>query len=300
MLSLGSVNQQVTSLIVEIATQNPAITKLGAGVVSLGIGFSLARSGKSNWQVVSGIALMALGAFTLASGINEFTHNDGINLPPDNQPLNAKDLQHWQLINRFKAFSQPGDSAVINTVISKLQSCPSAKKLWDNINAQGSMTVLLGDPQNVPSYAFWDSVTRTIVINRELQPNDQKLLWLLFESCNANHDGPVQAILKDGYAGDLSSSEFLKRSIEVEYQSAKLHHEIVTSCTKSHGWDSRIDNYKSFFTGKNAPWRTFEKMWESYMSDPNREHHRATYQRAWEKQIKDSFCAKNPAHTDCK
>ncbi len=278
------------------AYYDPAIAKIFAGAIFTTSGFvnmaSLSSSKKKNnqdtqQQWILGISLIAIGCIALAWGTNDL-------LSGTNDPA-------LKLIDIMMKEQSAKDIAISNQLIKKIQGCPDGKKLWDDTLKlrDGKISVILGSPQQVPSFGFWHPSTHTIAVNRDLQPFDDKVQKFLFEICNANQFN--KEIVTKALSGKLSKMDYVKGITKIEYSAAKLHHQIASNCIKKNGWHPNINHFRSLFEGDNPIWATFNSMWTNFQADSSKEvgSHLGLYSDQWDQAFKISFCQNNPHHSDC-
>lgn len=282
---------------VQLLAQNPfSVCKIGLGTYCIYQGAQLTNSrNKPIWQTAAGVGLIALGLFSVVSAISEFgsysfeSKEPALNWDPKELELAKRkiELVHSRI--------EPSDGSQIKAIISKLQSCPKGNELWKEINTKQEITVLFDTPINVPSHSYWEPKTGTIVIDRSLQPSDQKLQWLLYQSCSAKQDlsgNFLKNMEQKAMAGDLDRMQYLKKIASYQFKAIQDHYRIANECIKQNGWDKRINPYKS--------WKDFNEWWKNYASNSVYESSRNATLEIWNKKFKPFFCLKYPLHMDCK
>lgn len=262
---------------------------------------------------VTGVAMVTLGFTSIIIGAKElYDGTSEVDLLPD-QSLDQDELlakrTTSQAMNAAKPHlasqslflrSQPRDGEVTQRVLNKLLQCPAGANLVRDVQSGGGFTIQLGSRDEIPSLANWEPAMRSVRILRDLEPDDNKLTQLTFELCNAKTASAKQ--IAGGTAcraGDLSQLEFMRRSVEAEYESTRCHHEVVSTCVTTNKWPQWTDFLREKFTGKKPAYRTIESAWLNYQNDPYLADHRSAVQAQWLQACKGAYCKKHPEDSDC-
>lgn len=237
----------------------------------------------------------------IASAITSLFNDQRV--PTDHFELQNKDKLNSEIKEQLTRILvddvQPQDKLVIKKLVDKIAQCPSAKQLWENINANEPINLYLASPKIVPSRGFWSPEARIVAVDRTLQPLDHKLQSLLYELCNANKTVATE-LIESIRSGEVSQHEYLKRMLSHEYETSKCHHKTSVECQKSSNWDPRIDErYGPMLEGKDAPWRTAELAFQHILSDPSHEDYLKANIQNWNHIAKIPYCNKNPQAPEC-
>lgn len=231
---------------------------------------------------LTGGALMTYGLYSIATGISELYHR-----------ARGEEIQ-----------ALTGDQKIIFDITKKLKTCSQANKLWNRVEQDGPITIRLGTVNELQgsggAFLIDKTGNRVIFIARDQSP-DLRVRNLLMELCHARNNVGVTAVRKQAEAGNLSMFVYHREIIQIEWQSAKMHHSIAKECVLSPDWSREIDTYRYRFDNPQANWESFQEMWEDYLKDPehlNQNQHKF-YREQWLARFQEAYCKRHPNEVDC-
>lgn len=241
---------------------------------------------------VTGALIMAYGLWQCASGITELWQR--------NFSIEDSSKEADAFSPAYPTRELPGDRQIVEELTNKLRKCPEVDTLWKQVEEDGKFSIRLGTEDEIPSYANWDPLARTISVRRDLEPENHKLAHTLFELCNGKYfTAKLSEIGAQAIAGDLSRDDYHKKIVQAEWFSARCDHAIAKKCVNSQGWDWWVDLFRDKFSGPNPTWKTFESMWQDYIQDDSQKAHRDAITAQWNYGAKEAYCEKHPLAKDC-
>lgn len=197
------------------------------------------------------------------------------------------------ILSRVVKEAQPHDQVELRRLMQKINECPPAKQLWENINAKGPIALYQAGKHLVPSYGFWEVTTRMIVIDRTVTPFNLKLQKLLHEICNAERD--LMPIALEATEGKLSQREYLKKIILYEYESEKCNYQLNKLCHETLGLNkAKVDLLAPLYENNRTP----EAVVQEAMSDPQRKKYLNVNTENWVGLV-TPYCVDNPKAVVC-
>lgn len=196
---------------------------------------------------------------------------------------------------QLKKGSVSTDKRILKALTKKISQCLSSKTLWEKVHSEGPINLYLASKSTVPSFGFWEPITRSIAIERTLEPFDRKIQYLVFELCNAKSRS--LQFMDDTRAGLLSKEDFLRKTYYYEYESLGCQHKVAKDCQKSNLWDSRIDLEPTFVENDQERENKFKKLY----SHPNvaENNYAQANINSWNSVGRTPYCSKNPQAQDC-
>lgn len=142
----------------------------------------------------------------------------------------------------------------------QFRSCIEADALWQKVSEMGSFMIRYFDDQ-YGLKASWSWQERIVRISPTLDNMNMKIAALLFELGNASQSATIQKIEELGKA--LSSFEFMRKLLQVEYNSKLLATNIAETCVKSGIWSPDVlENIKI----PGVDFSTFENFFHDYLN----------------------------------
>jgi len=190
-------------------------------------------------------------------------------------------------------------------LIRKIIDCPATRELYELANSKNDgprstpwkvefVTRRNGSPNldlvdNRKGYTLesaknsrgvCDSIARTIFLNEDLS-EEAAFSILVFELTNAIQQDKFKKICDDAFKKKIDRETFVKLHLEVEYEGAKLHHNIITNAIKYYNFSSDVDFYADYAK------ITFVIYFQMVQSTFHANYYRHAYQKLLEEKKKN-------------
>lgn len=179
------------------------------------------------------------------------------------------------------------DNHMLNELTDKINQCPSAKQLWEEVNEENPINLAL------TSDGDYSLNNRTINIDRFV-PAYKKVEYLLQGLCELKHPDTNST-----EALQFGQKEFVNKLFSEFYDQKKCHHDIAAACVKNSNWDSIIDYYKYLFDRKEDVSLLPKTEYQFFITEPGIKNYKKRLSEIWNDFGKIPYCEKNPQAPEC-
>jgi hypothetical protein len=180
------------------------------------------------------------------------------------------------------------------SLVSQFRNCIEANTLWETVEKEGTFSIrYFGDLDGLK--ASWNWEERLIRIRPDLGMHE-KIAGLLFELGNASQSQKIVEICQLAQAGGLGVAEFVRKMLQVEFNSKLISHDIAKKCTSNKEWSSEVLPYAIL---SDLDVSSFDTFFHQYLTQERFTQHRHYIIDMWSSSHKNAFCNKNPLSSLC-
>lgn len=232
-------------------------------------------------QCLIGMSLLMYGIYSLAQGIFPLLQYNLSNDPT--------------VVHPFHQVPTGDERAVAERVIAKVQKCPAALELWNQVVEKGRISVRITDIEKRLPSANWEPFTRTISLSSTDSFEDQ-VTHSIFELCNAKQNGAFMQLGLESSSGKYNVWEYVRKVVQIEWQSVQCHQDIATRCIADKTMNATAAIYDEFT--KKA--RSFSEFWHIYSRSREHAKHKSHIWSFWVENFRGAYCRTHRDAVICK